>query len=77
MNQRELSEKLDALATKLENWFADDEVPEGIIYEVMQELRTLSNQEYAPGNNTTWEAIKPKPAAKKTSFHQTGKRMPF
>lgn len=78
MNSRELSEKLDELATKLEEWFNDDEIPEGVVREVMRELRKLSTQNYTPGNGTTWEALKTK-VTKPPGGHvsKTGKKLPF
>ncbi len=70
MNQRDLSEKLDELARRLEDEFD--------CYEIAAELRKLSNENYAPGNSTTWEAIKPKPVKKQGGFiSKTGKNLPF
>lgn len=79
MNQRNLSEKLEELANKLEEWFADDEVSESVIGEVMKELRKLSKENYAPGNSLSWDAVKPKTAKKPQGgfISKSGKRMPF
>lgn len=80
MNQRELSSKLEELASALDgavesdssDWFRT-------VREVSVELRKLSNENYAPGNSTTWEAIKPKPTIKKSGgfISNTGKKFPF
>lgn len=79
MNQRELSEKLEDLANKLDevsdsdsaDWFR-------VVRSVSQELRKLSNENYAPGNSTTWDAIRPKAAKPQGGFvSKTGKKLPF
>lgn len=67
MNERELSQRLDELATMLEEGYDRDDI--------IAKLRKLSNESYAPGNSTTWEAIKPK---KQGGFiSKTGKNLPF
>lgn len=68
MNQRELSEKLEALATRLESE-PDD------FMAIADELRKLSNENYAPGNGLSWGQVAPK--SDKKSFSQGGKRSPF
>lgn len=70
MNQRELSEKLEALAVQLENL---DNVYQA--QEVADELRKLSNENYAPGNGLSWGAVAPK--STKKGFYQSGKKSPF
>lgn len=78
MNQRDLSEKLDELAGRLDeavecddpNWFRQ-------VREVAAELRKLSNENYAPGNSMTWDEVKPKKAKPQGGFIQGGKRTPF
>ena len=69
MNSRELSEKLDALATRLESE-PDD------FMAIAAELRQLSNEKYAPGNSVTWAEIKPK-STNKTYTDKSGKKSPF
>jgi len=74
VNSRELSEALDALASRLES-VVDSDDPATVL-EVAQELRRLSNEKYAPGNSATWAEIQPK-KAKKTFTDKTGRKMPF
>lgn len=78
MNQRELSEKLEELAVKLEGWGEDDDVPESVIFGVAKELRKLSKENYAPGNGLSWEAVQPKTVKKQGGFiSKTGRNLPF
>lgn len=70
MNSRELSERLDQLATRLEG------NPESYL-EIVEELKKLSNQEYAPGNSLSWDAVKPKAVVKSQGGFISGKRLPF
>lgn len=82
MNQRDLSEKLDELAQKLERLedhirydLAEDI---GSVETIAQELRKLSKENYVPGNSLSWDAVKPNKPTKKTGFvSKGGKRMPF
>lgn len=76
MNQRDLSQKLEELATQLEAWGNDDDISDGVVFKVAEELRKLSNENYAPGNGMAWSDIKPK-AAKKTFTDKSGKKLPF
>lgn len=74
MNSRELSEKLEELATRL----VDSNDDRLIILQIVEELRALSNQTYAPGNSTTWDAIKPKPTKPTGGFvSKSGQNLPF
>lgn len=73
MNQRDLSEKLDALAAKLE---AERYQRSDTVQEVIDELRKLSTENYAPGNSVSWADLKPKSVNKKFT-DKTGKRLPF
>lgn len=73
MNQRELSEKLEKLADKMEEVAGDWDKT----MDLAEEVRKLSNENYAPGNSTTWEAIKPKTVKKQGGFIQSGKKTPF
>ena len=78
MNQRELSERLEELANQLETWMNNDEASERIVYEVMQELRKLSTENYAPGSSLSWDTVKPKPVKKPGGFiSKSGKKLPF
>lgn len=73
MNQRDLSEKLEKLADLLEI----DNHPSSI-EKVIKELRKLSNENYAPGNSLSWDAVKPKQVKKQGGFiSKTGKNLPF
>lgn len=74
MNSRELSEKLDSLATRLTK--AGDVGYRKIMEEVAEELRNLSNQSYAPGNGMSWNDVKPK-SVNKTFTDKSGKKLPF
>lgn len=76
MNSRELSEKLDSLATELESCLGGDKKDLEIVAEIAKELRTLSNQSYAPGNGMSWNDVKPK-ATNKTFTDKNGKKLPF
>lgn len=72
MNQRDLSEKLDKLATRLE------EAEEWLdVKKIVTELRRLSNENYAPGNSVSWADLKPKSVNKKFTDKTTGKELPF
>lgn len=72
MNQRDLSEKLDELATRL----VDANEDRLAILRIAEELRKLSNENYAPGNGTTWDAITPK-NTKKIFKDKLGRTQPF
>jgi len=73
MNQRELSQKLEELASLLEV----DSHP-STIEKIVGELRKLSNENYAPGNSLSWDAVKPKQVKKQGGFiSRTGKNLPF
>lgn len=74
MNERELSLKLDEIASLLEI----DNHP-STIERVIKELRKLSNENYAPGNSLSWDAVKPKTAVKKQGgfISKSGKTTPF
>lgn len=68
MNMRDLSEKLEELAVRLDNGHDRDEIA--------KELRALSNQTYAPGNGQSWADIAPK-STKKTFTDKQGRVTPF
>lgn len=72
MNDRDLSERLDSLATQL----VDAKEDRLIILQIAEELRQLSNQKYAPGNSSTWEDLKPK-TTKKIYTDKFGRKLPF
>lgn len=72
MNERELSEKLDDIASRLERC---DNVYQA--YDIAEEIRKLSNEKYAPGSSLSWDAVKPKTAKPQGGFIQRGKRTPF
>lgn len=78
MNSRELSEKLDELATRIEDKAKEIDYSEDL-KDIAAELRILSNQNYAPGNSLSWDAVKPKPVVKTQGgfISKTGKKMPF
>lgn len=69
MNERELSVKLEELAQRLEDGHDRQEI--------IVELRKLSNENYAPGNSLSWDAVKPKKVKPQGGFIQRGKRTPF
>ncbi len=73
MNDRDLSEKLDAIASKLEVLSTDhiELIP------IIKELRELSNEKYAPGNSLTWTDVNPKAVKKVYMDKTTGKKLPF
>lgn len=71
MNERELSIKLEELANKLEEVAGDWDKT----MLVAEEVRKLSNENYAPGNSLSWGAVAPKPVKK--SYTQGGKKSPF
>lgn len=75
MNSRELSEKLDELATKLDK--AGDVGYRKIMNEVAEELRKLSNEKYAPGNSLSWSDVRPKSVNNTFTDTKTGKKLPF
>lgn len=77
MNQRDLSEKLDKLATKLEELRYDSEDLETDLQKVADQLRKLSTENYAPGNSVSWADLKPKSVNKKFTDKTTGKELPF
>lgn len=79
MNQRELSQKLEDLATLLEGIpYQTVEGDHTVITTVAQELRKLSNENYAPGNSLSWDAVKPKQVKKQGGFiSNSGKKLPF
>ncbi len=77
MNQRDLSEKLERLAISLEMICSSDSQDHQVVWNIAQELRELSNENYAPGNSVTWDEIKPKKAKPQGGFIQGGKRTPF
>lgn len=76
MNQRDLSEKLETLAKILEeNCNGSDDFA---IRSVAEELRKLSNENYAPGNSLSWDAVKPKAVKKQGGFiSRQGRNLPF
>lgn len=71
-NERELSEKLEDIARRLENC---DNVYQA--YEIAEEIRALSTQAYAPGNSVSWKDIKPKSTNKTYTDKKTGRKLPF
>lgn len=75
-NERELSEKLESLAYKLEE-ISDNDLPNWFteIREVAKELRKLSTENYAPGNSLSWGDVKP--SSTKKTYNQGGRKMPF
>lgn len=79
MNQRDLSQKLEDLATLLEGIpYQTIEGDQTVITTVAQELRKLSNENYAPGNSLSWDAVKPKPVKKQGGFiSKQGRNLPF
>lgn len=80
MNERNLSEKLEILAAQLDdlNFDGDLDYLKHDVWRIAAELRKLSNETYAPGNSLSWDAVKPKPAKKKSGFvSKSGKRLPF
>lgn len=70
MNSRELSERLEQLADKLEDVAGDWDKT----MLVAEEVRALSQETYAPGNSLSWQAVAP---PKKKTHTQKGKRTPF
>ncbi len=76
MNQRALSEKLEELAIILESLGDVDGITD-TCYNVAQELRKLSNENYAPGNGVSWADIKPKTVNKTFTDKKSGKKLPF
>jgi len=78
VNQRELSEKLEALANKLDELYYDSSDLESELRDIAVELRKLSNENYAPGNSLTWDAVKPKKAKSQGGFiSKSGRQLPF
>jgi hypothetical protein len=76
-----LSEKLEELADKLDNLHYDEDQDDlkHDIWSIATELRKLSNENYAPGNSLSWDAIKPKPVSKRQGgfISRTGRKLPF
>jgi hypothetical protein len=77
VNDRDLSEKLEELARRLET------VVDGSLFNletevaaITQELRELSKQKYAPGNSVSWSDVKPK-STKKIYTDGKGRKSPF
>ena len=68
MNERNLSEKLEELARRLED--GHDR------HEIAQELRKLSTEKYAPGNSASWKDIAPQ-KNKSYTDKKTGRKLPF
>lgn len=80
MNQRDLSEKLEILASQLDDlsFDGDQDYLKHDVWRIAAELRKLSNENYAPGNSLSWDAVKPKPVKKSGGFiSKAGKRLPF
>lgn len=78
MNERELSAKLERLAISLEAICSSDNQDHQVVWNVAQELRELSNENYAPGNSLSWDAVKPKTVKRQGGFKsKSGKTMPF
>lgn len=80
MNERNLSEKLEELANELDNlnFNGDQEDLINSIWRIEAELRKLSNENYAPGNSLSWDAVKPKPIKSHGGYvSKTGKKLPF
>lgn len=77
-NERELSEKLESLAYKLDE-IADSDLPNWFteIREIASELRKLSKENYAPGNGLSWGDVKPNSTKKTYTDKKTGKKLPF
>lgn len=75
-NERDLSEKLADIADRLEKVNLSLEGNEVAIASIAAEIRTLSNEKYAPGNSQTWKDIKPK-SSKKTYTDKSGRITPF
>ena len=79
MNERSLSEKLDALALRLETviqYFSGWDDYHDEAEDIVKELRQLSKETYAPGNTVSWADLKPK-AANKTYTNKSGRKLPF
>lgn len=79
MTERELSEKLDTLATRLEELrynFSGDLEKKAELQAIVVELRTLSNQKYTPGN-TSWSDLKQAAKPKKNYTDNRGRDLPF
>lgn len=74
MNERKLSEKLEELADRIHE-YSEGHVEE--LLEIESELRKLSNENYAPGNSLSWDAVKPKPKKQGGFISKSGKRTPF
>lgn len=76
MTNRELSERLEALAIKLEE-IVDSDSPQAV-WEVAQELRKLSTEKYTPGS-TSWADLQQqlKKPTKKTYTDKQGRSLPF
>lgn len=75
--ERDLSERLDELATLLES-IVDSDSPQ-TVWEVAQELRKLSNEKYTPGS-VSWADVKKQvnlTSTKKVYRDASNREMPF
>lgn len=79
MNERELSVKLEELAVRLDEISDSDDADWfRTVRQVATELRKLSNENYAPGNSLTWDAVKPKKAKPQGGYiSKSGRQLPF
>lgn len=75
MTNRELSEKLDSLATRIEESLKLQD-PSKRLFEIAAELRALSNEKYTPGN-TSWSDLKQAAKPKKNYTDNRGRDLPF
>lgn len=78
MNERTLSEKLDALATRLEyiaQFFPGYNDNHEEVENIIAELRQLSKENYAPGNSLSWKDVKSK--SSKSYTDKSGRKLPF
>ena len=75
LTDRELSERLSALAGKIEEIVNELGEAPGLL-EVIDELRKLSNEKYTPGH-TSWADLKKKVQSTKRTYRQGEKEMPF
>lgn len=69
-SERELSERLEELADRLEYAAGDWDKT----MDIAEEIRKLSTEKYAPGNSMSWKDVKPKKTVKKDKF---GRELPF
>lgn len=73
MTERELSQKLEELAGKIEEYLTN---PNGLppptiwshLFDVAKELKSLSNQKYSPGNSMDWSDLKNQAKPTKNRF---------